>query len=63
MGSHVLVGHASMGTVRIARSRSWRAPSVPTGPAAALQLQLPDLLSGDGSREYQPSPFFRQAGV
>lgn len=22
-------------------------------------LQLPDLLSGDGTKEYQPSPFFR----
>ena len=24
-------------------------------------LQLPDLLSGEGGAEYQPSPFFRQA--
>jgi regulator-associated protein of mTOR len=23
-------------------------------------LQLPDLLSGEGGKEYQPSPFFRQ---
>lgn len=26
-------------------------------------LQLPDLLSGEGGKEYQPSPFFRQGLV
>jgi hypothetical protein len=26
-------------------------------------LQLPDLLAGDGAKEYQPSPFFRPAGA